>query len=60
MIETDSPDIIPAGADPNLPNEPCTLSLVLQALAEIRDMPASELADITLANTREFFGSIQQ
>jgi len=55
LIETDAPDILPTGAEGNL-NEPAHVRLVLAKAAELRGMPPAELAELTFANARRFFG----
>ena len=60
LIETDAPDIPPFGA-PAAPgekplNEPANLARVLAAAAEIRGVPAEELAELTWRNAERVFG----
>ncbi len=56
LIETDAPDFLPHSiADRSIPNEPFRLPPVLDAVAELRASPRSELAAITFENTRRFF-----
>jgi TatD DNase family protein len=59
LIETDSPDILPSGVEKNnagrLPNEPENLLFVLNRVAEIRGMPAGELAEATYNNAVRLF-----
>lgn len=61
MIESDAPYLLPRGTDfPSLPNkrrnEPCTLPVVLDALAGLRDQDPRYLAERIRQNTMEFFG----
>jgi len=53
-IETDAPDQ-PMPGTPRGHNEPAALIGVLEALAEIRKLPASQLAERCNANVRELF-----
>ena len=55
LIETDAPDILPAGAAGIL-NEPANVRLVLAKAAGLRGMPQAELAELTFANAQRFFG----
>ena len=55
LIETDAPDFLPAAIpDRALPNEPANLPLILDAVAELRNCSAAELAERTTANARRF------
>jgi len=54
-IETDAPDQAIPGTPGGL-NEPAALIGVLDALAEIRKLPARQLAERCNANARELFG----
>jgi TatD DNase family protein len=62
MIESDAPYLLPRDCPdlPDLPvrrrNEPCTLPLVLQALAELRGDDATELGEQCRRNSEAFFG----
>jgi TatD DNase family protein len=55
LIETDSPDIIPLAVNPDAPNEPSNLTLVLQTMTELRSLPTAELAGITTSNALALF-----
>ncbi len=55
LLETDSPDILPADAA-GAWNEPANLAMVLQAAAELRGVPAVDLAVALQANIRRFLG----
>jgi len=62
MIETDAPYLMPRSLRPKPKtrrNEPCTLPLVLDAIAAVRPESADELADASTANAVRFF-SLQQ
>ncbi|MXW49780.1 MAG: hydrolase TatD [Gammaproteobacteria bacterium] len=60
LIETDAPFLLPHGAaSPTADkrrNEPCLLPFIAGAIAELLDMPASELARQTAANAKRLFG----
>lgn len=56
LVETDSPDIMPAGA-PGERNEPSFIPLVADALAGIRGTDVDELIKLTYENTRRLFSS---
>jgi TatD DNase family protein len=54
LIETDSPDILPAGATgPH--NEPANLPLILNRVAEILEEPQREIAELTYNNGCRLF-----
>jgi len=59
LIETDAPDIplhnLPSGL-PREPNEPSRLPFVLAKLAELRNEPEGDLAEITFCNAVRVFG----
>jgi TatD DNase family protein len=55
LIETDAPDILPASAKGKL-NEPANLHLVLTKAAELRGVPASDLAVLTFENAAALLG----
>ncbi len=64
LIETDSPDMFPCGGEPlvlgqwhTLLNHPGNLRLILEKLAELRDIPPDELAGQTLSNTCDFLSA---
>jgi len=54
LIETDAPDILPAGASGEF-NEPANLPLVLAKAAELRGASAESLAEITFRNAQRLF-----
>jgi TatD DNase family protein len=58
MIETDAPYLLPKTLDTkpkNGRNEPCYLPVVLETIAELRDIPPDELAAVITQNTIQFF-----
>jgi TatD DNase family protein len=55
LIETDAPDILPAAASGPF-NEPAHLRLVLSKAAELRGVPASDLAALTFENAAALLG----
>lgn len=55
LIETDSPDILPEGADGPL-NEPAFIRYVLQAVAEKRGEPLEKVAQMTYENSMRIYG----
>ena len=59
LIETDAPFLLPQGADSPTAdkrrNEPCLLPFIARAIADLLDMPTSELARQTAANARRLF-----
>ncbi len=54
LIETDSPDLTPVGAQ--APNVPANLLLVLRAAAKILDKSEAEIAQVTGDNAQRLFG----
>lgn len=59
MIETDAPYLLPRNLHPHpqtTRNEPCYLAHIGRTVAAIRGMPYGELAAVTTANARRFFG----
>ena len=59
MLETDGPYLLPRTIDPkpaHRRNEPMYLPVILEAVAACRGQPAAQLAAITTANARRFFG----
>src|SRR4029077_68725 len=54
LTETDSPFLPPQGRRGKR-NEPAFVVEVAQALANVRNLPAEELAAVTAANFRQFF-----
>lgn len=55
LIETDSPDLAPDGADTRSVNEPANLPLVLRCIASLRGLPPGELAEIAWSNSCRLF-----
>jgi TatD DNase family protein len=56
LIETDAPDLIPAALRAaDVPNEPANIVHVLRKVAELRDMPEPELAELTWLNAERLF-----
>lgn len=55
LIETDSPYLSPHPKRGQRPNEPALVVLTGECLAEVRGMPAAELATLTTNNARRFF-----
>ncbi len=53
LLETDSPVL---GADPDTRNEPANLSTSLQAIAEIKSISESQVAEAVTTNTRNLYG----
>ncbi len=58
LIETDAPDLPPArpGRQPEDLNEPANLVMVRDKLAELRGLPAADVARLTWNNARRLFG----
>jgi len=59
MLESDGPYLLPRTLHPkpaHRRNEPMYLPVVLAAAARLREQPAQQLAAITTANARRFFG----
>jgi TatD DNase family protein len=54
LIETDSPFLAPQGLRGKR-NEPANVAEVARTLANVRNLPASEIASITAGNFRRFF-----
>jgi TatD DNase family protein len=54
LIETDAPDFSPAGCE--APNEPANLIYVARAVAELRNVPVEEVAELTFRNAASVFG----
>jgi TatD DNase family protein len=55
LIETDSPDIVPAGVLAEV-NEPANLVRVAETVAVIRGTSPDEIARLTYQNSRVIFG----
>jgi len=53
LVETDSPDILPAGGEGD--NEPANLISIVKEIALLRDLPEEEIARVTFENTRKIF-----
>ena len=59
MLETDGPYLLPRTIQPkpaHRRNEPMNLPVILEAVAACRGQPADQLAAMTTANARRFFG----
>ena len=54
LLETDSPDIPPAGTEK--PNVPANILLNIRAAAEITGRPEEEIAEFTTGNAKRIFG----
>ncbi|HAA57979.1 MAG TPA: hypothetical protein DCE42_24655 [Myxococcales bacterium] len=54
LCETDAPDMTPPGF-PHRRNEPTSLPLVLQSIAELREIPLEEAVALTSQNTKHLF-----
>ncbi len=54
LVETDSPVL---GPDPGKRNEPANVIRSVQTIAEIKGLPAKEVAETILENTRRLYGS---
>ncbi len=57
LLETDSPDLLPAGAAGEW-NEPANLGIVFHAAAELRGVPDGTLAEALRGNIRRFLGGL--
>ena len=55
LVETDSPFLAPQPFRGRR-NEPANVAEVARTIGNVRDLPAEEVADITSANFRRFFG----
>ena len=55
LLETDSPYLVPAGVKSRR-NTPSAIPLIAERLAAITGRTAAEIASITSANARAFFG----
>ena len=64
LIETDAPFLLPHGASSPTAdrrrNEPCLLPFIARHIADLLDIPPSELARRTAANARRLFGLAAQ
>lgn len=56
LIETDSPDSLPAGCE--APNEPGNLAQVARAVAEFRSVTFERIAALSFATAKQFFASV--
>ncbi len=56
LLETDSPDMPPVGADPDTPNEPKNLVLNLRGAAALVGQREEDIARITTRNACALFG----
>ncbi len=55
LLETDSPDMPPIGAEPGSPNEPRNLPLNLRGAAELLGCDLAEVAEATTRNASDVF-----
>jgi TatD DNase family protein len=55
LVETDSPVL---GPDPGARNEPANLKLVLDAIAEIKELDREAVVEQVLENTRRLYGEL--
>lgn len=55
LLETDSPVL---GPDPALRNEPANLPVALRAVAELKGLPAEQVAEAVADNTRRLLGRV--
>jgi TatD DNase family protein len=55
LLETDSPDMPPIGAEPGIPNEPRNLPLNLRGAAELLGCDVAEVAEATTRNASDLF-----
>lgn len=53
LVETDSPVL---GPEPGRRNEPANLPLAVKAIAVIKSIPATEVAEAVTANTIRLYG----
>ena len=56
MAETDAPYLKPRNVKLKGANRPEYIKYVVEKMAEIKEMPAEELAETLMGNTRRFFG----
>ena len=56
LIETDSPDMPPAGAPEGVANEPANLIIVLETVAALIGLSKEETAELTRENAQRLFG----
>ena len=56
MAETDGPYLKPRNVKLKGANRPEYIKYVVEKIAEIKEMPAEELAEVLLGNTKRFFG----
>lgn len=55
LLETDSPDMAPIGADPEMPNEPKNIVFNLRGAADILGRDEAEIAETTTRNALQLF-----
>jgi len=55
LLETDSPDMVPIGADPEMPNEPKNIVFNLRGAADILGRDEAEIAETTTQNALHLF-----
>ena len=55
LLETDSPDMPPVGAEPGAPNEPRNLILNLRGAADLLGRDETEVAEATTRNALKLF-----
>jgi TatD DNase family protein len=55
LIETDAPDLMPAGAEDKPVNEPANLLRVLRKVAELRGASPEAMAELTWRNSNRLF-----
>jgi TatD DNase family protein len=55
LVETDSPFLAPQ-THRGRRNEPAFVAEVAQTIGNVRNLPASQVAELTSANFRQFFG----
>jgi TatD DNase family protein len=56
LVETDAPDIPPAGVEPEA-NEPAQCAAIVQKIAELRGTTAEKIGEITFRNAARIFSS---
>lgn len=55
LLETDSPDMVPIGADPEMPNEPKNIVFNLRGAADVLGREEAEVAETTTQNALHLF-----
>jgi TatD DNase family protein len=53
LVESDSPVL---GPQTGVRNEPANVPIALRAIAEIKDLPEEQVAEIVLQNTARLYG----